>query len=237
MSPSHFSLTIIKTTILDLLFPYRCARCGTEGQMFCESCLLSQRRPSPPLCRSCGIPIGLGEYCRHCANESYSFDSVRSCFIYEGAVRDAIMQFKYRGVTDFAPVLGTAMNDTLTQWSVRADLIMPVPLHTSRFRERGYNQAALLAQVIAQQSGIDLDESTLIRDVATPPQAKSRNREERRLQMENTFQCGDPERVVSKRVILVDDVCTTGATLNACAKALKGAGARTAWGLTLARDL
>ena len=230
-------LSGIKTTILDLLFPYRCVGCRTEGQLLCEDCLSVQRRPSPPLCQSCGEEIRAAGYCNNCENQPQAFESIRSSFLYQDAIREAIIQFKYKGITDLATVLGQEMAVTLAQWRVKCDLIVPVPLHHKRYKERGYNQAALLAKVVGRESGMGLDDTSLVRHIATPQQARTKNREDRRRQVQNAFICADPKKVKNTQIVLVDDVCTTGATLDACAKVLKGAGARTVWGLTVARDL
>ncbi len=237
MSISFPYLSGLKTTVLDLLFPYRCVGCGVEGQTLCPGCLSNQRRPSQPLCQSCGEEIRAAGYCKNCENQPQAFDSVRSSFVYQDAIREAIIQFKYKGITNLAPVLGREMALTLAQWGVKSDLLIPVPLHHKRFKERGYNQAALLAKAVARESGIGLDDTSLVKHIATPQQAKTKSREDRRRQVEHAFICADPSKVINTHIVLVDDVCTTGATLNACAKVLKDAGARTVWGLTVARDL
>lgn len=114
-----------------------------------------------------------------------------------------------------------------------ADVIVPVPLHASRLRERGYNQAALLARELAQRAEIALNERTLVRKRATAPQVEL-SAKERRENVHDAFCCSD-DGLAEKHVLLVDDVCTTGATLEACAIALRKSGARSVQALTLAR--
>ena len=237
MSISFPRLSDIRTAILDVLFPYRCVGCGVEEQLLCQDCLSVQRRPSRPLCESCGEEIRAGRYCKNCENEPQAFDGVRSSFVYQDTIREAIIQFKYKGVTDLAAVLGREMAMTLAQWRVSCDLITPVPLHRRRFKERGYNQAGLLAKVVARESGMVLEDTSLVRQVPTPQQAKSMSIAERRSQVENAFGCTDHTAIIGKSIILIDDVCTSGATLGSCARVLKQAGARRVYGLTLAREV
>ena len=117
---------------------------------------------------------------------------------------------------------------------VPGDVIVPVPLHRRRLRERGYNQSALLAREVSKRSGIPIDEGLLIRTKDTTPQVQAANRQQRRTNVEGSFQC--PQDVAGRALILVDDVATTGGTLSACASALKDRGAASVWGLVLARE-
>ena len=112
---------------------------------------------------------------------------------------------------------------------------MPVPIHRKRWRERGYNQSALLAHELGRLSGLPVVENCLVRHSYTPPQARSASVIERQKNVTDAFTCLD-RRLQGKRVLLIDDVSTSGATLNTCARALKTAGAATVWGLTLALE-
>ena len=113
---------------------------------------------------------------------------------------------------------------------------MPVPLHHKRLRERGYNQAGLLAGELSEFIAMPVIENSLIRKRNTPPQARTANAEIRRDNVAGAFTCPD-RKLEGKRVLLIDDVCTSGATLDSCAAALKAAGAVSVWGLTLAREV
>lgn len=152
---------------------------------------------------------------------------------FEGVLREALHQLKYRGRTVLAEPLGDLMAAYWIQHPLSADVVVPVPLHAARLRERGYNQAALLARALARRVGLPLDERTLIRQRATASQVDldvSRRKENVR----GAFCCSD-RTLAGRRVLLVDDVCTTGATLEACAVALYEGGARSVQALTLAR--
>ncbi len=151
-------------------------------------------------------------------------------------MRNAIHALKYRGIKSLSPVLGELLADSLAKRPLPADLIVPVPLHPRRLRERGYDQSLLLAENLEGRLGIPLARDVLIRHRHTPSQARSKSVLERRRNMEGAFHA-TPGRLEGKNLVLVDDVCTTGATLNACARALKEAGARSVWGVTLAREV
>ncbi|MFQ6099724.1 MAG: ComF family protein [Anaerolineae bacterium] len=142
-------------------------------------------------------------------------------------------RLKYRGRTVLAEPLGGLMAAYWTQHPMSADLVVPVPLHPARLRERGYNQAALLAREMARRTGLVVEEQALIRQRATAPQVEL-NARQRKENVRDAFRCSG-NSLAGKRVLLIDDVCTTGATLEACAVALYAGGARDVQALTLAR--
>ncbi|MCK4314155.1 MAG: ComF family protein [Anaerolineae bacterium] len=150
----------------------------------------------------------------------------------EGTLREAIHWLKYRGRTALAGPLGGLMVAYWMQHPMPADVVVPVPLHTARLRERGYNQAALLAHEMARRVGLVVDEQALVRWRITAPQVKldARRREEN---VRDAFRCSG-DALTGKQVLLIDDVCTTGSTLEACAVALYEGGARGVQALTLA---
>ncbi len=148
-------------------------------------------------------------------------------------LREAVHRLKYNGCTALAEPLGDLMATYWMRNAMPSDIVVPVPLHADRLRERGYNQAALLARALARRVGLTLDEQTLVRKRATAPQVDL-DAEQRQENVRDAFLCtGD--RLANKRVLLIDDVCTTGATLEACAVALYQGGARSVQALTLAR--
>jgi len=153
---------------------------------------------------------------------------------FEGVLREAVHQLKYDGRTVLAGPLGGLMAAYWMQHPMPVDVVVPVPLHTARLRERGYNQAALLARELARRVGLAVDGQTLIRQRATAPQVEL-NARQRRENVREAFHCvGDG--LAGKQVLLVDDVCTTGATLEACAVALHDEGrVSSVQALTLAR--
>ena len=132
--------------------------------------------------------------------------------------------------------LATLLHDYLIANPVPGEVLVPVPLHQKRLRERGYNQSRLLARELGKLIKLPVIDDCLIRKRSAPPQTKTTTVDERRSNVANAFTCGD-ERLKDKQVLLIDDVSTSGATLDACATALKAAGAISVWGLVLAREI
>jgi ComF family protein len=151
-------------------------------------------------------------------------------------VRKAIHQLKYQNLKAISPCLAELLADYLRSSSLPGEALVYVPLHPRRLRERGYNQSALLARELSSRVSLPVIEDCLIRVKQAGPQVKAADVEERRRNVIDAFLCRD-ERVMGKQIVLVDDVCTSGATLESCAAALKNKGAMSVWGLTLARDI
>ena len=232
MSP--MTLQGVKTAFLDFLFPLRCFGCGKEGTLLCPSCSASLPRIELPYCRRCGIPYTEGDLCPACLNYPLSIDGIRSVFLFKGTARQLVLHFKYRHLKAAAAPLGQLMADFLRINPLPGDVIVPVPLYSKRLRRRGYNQASLLAEELHRLTGLPVDEDAVVRVRDTAPQARSANALERRMNVQGAFEC--PREPNGGRILLIDDVCTTGATLDACAAALKAAGATPVWGLTAARE-
>jgi ComF family protein len=135
-----------------------------------------------------------------------------------------------------AAFLGRWLGDYLAANPLPGEVLVPVPLHHKRLRERGYNQSRLLALELSRLSGLPLVDDCLVRERYTTPQARTPNVDERRSNVADAFACRD-RRLEAKQVLLIDDVATSGATLDACARALKGAGASSVWGLVLAKEI
>jgi len=152
---------------------------------------------------------------------------------FEGALRKAMHWLKYRGRTALADPLGGLMAEYWAQHPMQFDVIVPVPLHADRLRKRGYNQAALLARQMARRVGLMEEEQTLVRQRSTSRQVDL-NAKQRKQNVRDAFHCSG-DGLAGKQILLIDDVCTTGATLEACAIALLAGGARNVQALTLAR--
>ena len=224
--------------LLDLIFPPRCAGCGQSGNLWCSACQADVRMIPDPVCSHCGRPLENlrdDDLCRQCRHFPLEIDGIRSAVMFEGPLRQAIHHLKYSGRTSLAEPLGAFLSAKWQADPLPADTIVPVPLHASRVRERGYNQSLLLAEQLSRASGLVLNESMLTRVRATAPQV-TLNAAERKLNVRDAFQApGDAAR--DRRVLLVDDVCTTGATLESCSLALRRAGAASVWAMTLARAM
>ncbi len=226
-------LAYVKGLAVDLLFPRWCVGCGREGDLLCCSCRDSLTRVGLVVCPRCGRPPSS---CSDCSRELASIDGIRSPFTFEGTIRKAIHELKYRNIRALAPELAGLLADYLRAQPVPADLLAPVPLHPARLRERGYNQSGLLARELSRVSGIPATEDCLVRVRQTPPQARTGHRQERLDNMAGAFACrGDHFR--DKHVMIIDDVATSGATLDACASAAKRGGAVSVWGLVVAREI
>jgi len=213
--------------LLDVLFPKRCAGCGTGPWPFCHVCLLQMVPLMPPWCRRCGLPAERSTArCRDCPPSEIT--ATRSPFLFHGPVREAVHRLKYSGWRAVAEALGAAMQ--VVAPAEVADVVTWVPLSSRRLRERGFDQARRLANAVAPRLGLPVA-SLLVRVADTAPQAR-RGGQARRAVMAGAFRA----RARSPgRVMLVDDVLTTGATAGACARALLDAGAERVVLLTAAR--
>lgn len=210
---------------------------------FCPGCLQALVPLEHPLCACCGTMVSGGDgpepLCAACRDQTPAFDRARAAFAYRGSLREVIQCLKYRGKTQLARPLGRLMHAVYRSfWQPPAvDLILPVPLHQRRLRERGFNQALLLVRRWPRAAGeprMPLDCSVLVRTRATAPQA-GLDRSARRANISGAFAVRHPERVAGRRLLLVDDVITTGATVGECARVLKQSGAAGVDVLALAR--
>lgn len=234
-------------SLLDLLFPPRCVACGASGALLCARCLASIRVPEPPICRRCGrsLPnhsqINAAAVCALCASgrELPSLDGLRAASIYEGAVRQAILTLKFRGQRRLAQPLADLLALCYRREALSADLIVPVPLHASRRRQRGFDQATLLAQALHARLGIPVRTDLLARTRATRAQM-TLSRSERLTNVSGAFaltSSSAPMSLAGKRVLLVDDVTTTGSTMDAAASALREVHPAAIWGVAVARPV
>jgi ComF family protein len=227
---------------LDIVLPPRCLKCGATVDSvgaLCAGCWPAVTFLAPPQCAACGVPfefdLGPAALCGACAGERPVFERARAAFRYDDGSKDLILRFKHADRTDSSPAFARWMARAGDALLADADLIAPVPLHWLRLFMRRYNQAALLASALAPLAGKPAVNDLLQRRRRTPLQgggvlARQRN-------VAGAFAV-DPRRrarLQDKRVLLVDDVLTTGATVSACASVLLRAGARAVDVLTLAR--
>ncbi len=219
---------------LDLLFPPRCAVCGAMGSFLCTTCLQSLPRAEPPRCPVCWRPGFFAPACPGCRERPPAFQSLRAPCLMAGPAREAVHALKYNHFSALAEDMGRLMAEFAASERLAADLVVPVPLHPRRRRTRGYNQSALLAKAVAAALGLPLDERALVRRRDGPQQARAASAEERRRNVEGAFEARG--RLEGRRILLIDDVTTTGATLDAGARALREAGAASVCCLAFARE-
>ena len=223
-----------RQALLDLVFPPRCVGCRRPGTWLCPECKGGIERITGPLCPCCGRPVAQSDRpCSMCRRRADRIDGIRSAAYFEGVLREAIHRFKYRGGQALAQPLGQLMVEHWSDYNIPAEVLIPVPLHPTRLAERGYNQAALLARELGANIGLPVEASSLTRIRATALQVNL-DVAARRENVRGAFRCLD-DRMAGRRVVLIDDVCTTGATLSACALALREAGVGSVWAYTLAR--
>ncbi|HDR16087.1 MAG TPA: ComF family protein [Desulfobacteraceae bacterium] len=235
--------------LLDVLFPPRCEVCGSflgigaerEGlrKAFCDACMQLFVSIETPICPVCGLPFdsqGPDHYCETCLRRPPAYDCIRALYRYEGPVSAAVHAYKFGRTVRLAGTLGRAMGRHAAGWLGDGPdyLAVPVPLHPSRLRQRGFNQSALLARHVARAASMDLDLYTFRRVRDTPAQSRLGKRDRRR-NVRGAFSIADPARFDGKTVVLVDDVATTGSTLHECAVVLKRAGADAVVCLVFAR--
>lgn len=234
-------------SLLALVYPQMCHVCGANVEsrhdgIACSSCWATTRFFSEmdTLCWKCGAFTRARVSpdrqqtirCGRCDDDMFS--AARACGLYEGALRAAILNLKRE--SHIASHLVRLMCEAQGRKPLAdADVIVPVPLHGSRERERGFNQAALLAGELAKMRRLPLDEHSLVRRVDTERHRAGMDAKARRKSVAAAFAVRHPKQIDGRRVLLVDDVYTTGATVSACAAALKDAGAKEVYVLTIAR--
>lgn len=230
--------------IINWILPPRCLKCGkvlSQETGLCESCLENINFISGAYCKKCGFPLenveaGQSLLCATCLRRKRSpFRLSRSACVYDEASKPLILDFKFHDKTDNAGILARMMlvggSDI---WKQGIDCMIPVPLHYTRMIKRRFNQSALLANELSRLNHIPVDISSLVRHKRTRPQVEFSGHE-RVNNVKDAFVVKHPERIKGKRVLLLDDVMTTGSTLKECAIALKRAGAKSVDTLTVAR--
>jgi ComF family protein len=238
---------VLLHALLDIFFPPLCHACGSfvsEGGSLrlCAPCMEKIRPVRAPLCTLCGMPFaragGIDHLCSPCATSRRYFSGARSATFFEGPVKELIHRFKYGKKFYLSRPLGllTAQpfGDSVPWRS--ADIIVPVPLHHRRLRQRGFNQAQLISCQLVKQWRVPLSINNLRRIRWTEPQIglSAADREEN---VKNAFSVADPSKFKDKSIILVDDVYTTGSTVKECARTLKNKGAGPVWVITVARAM
>jgi ComF family protein len=235
--------------LLDLIYPRVCFGCKVKlpicsGIYLCEKCLNKVKYLCPPFCHFCGIPVGENIFeektsrCIECTSQRYYFKKGYTASIYDNLIKECIHSLKYNSHTYLGSTLGTVMSEYAKKFIPveDIDLIVPVPLHWKKLRDRGFNQSVVLGSVLAEKTGVMFVSKGISRTKSMPSQVRL-SRNERMHNLEGAFCVTKPEYFVNKRLLLVDDVFTTGATMNECARALIKSGAKEVSAFSLARGV
>jgi len=227
----------------DLLLPPACAVCGAlldqSASIVCPECLSGFEPLTGPLCRRCGQPYPGAGPCPDCRENQNRLEKVRSVFTFGGTLQEAVLSLKFNGRTRLAAVFADKIAGAeLPDLDLHSqDFLVPVPLHRSRQAHRGFNQSQLIARRLSRLLGIPLDPWHLQRVRPTPSQFQMKSKKERRENLKGAFSVTGRHSFGGKRICLVDDVVTTGSTLEACADALLKSGARRVAAVTVARTV
>lgn len=224
-----------KELFLNIFFPKKCILCNVYGSHLCASCAKDIEPVITSLCPLCGKISQNGKICSECRKSSgFVLKGIISAAVYsDGPMKEVIHHLKYSGLTDLSEVVGEIIVQKLSSIEmIRNAVIVPVPLNKKRQAERGFNQSELIARYVAKSIGIS-GANALGRTRDTTPQAELK-RANRLTNLSNCFQIADREFVAGKLVLLLDDVATTGTTLNECAKVLIASGAKEVWGVVAA---
>ena len=246
-------LTSASDALSSVFFPAGCRLCDrillqASAVPICDECLGSFAALGGAGCEKCGQPLATwslgaaspraasGEtlLCPECHTRSYEFDLCRSYGLYKGPLVQAIVLLKFERIEPLGRWFAQRLKEVAGRERIAADIVVPVPLHRQRHRERGYNQAELVAKPLARKLGLPY-RAVLLTRTKPRPDKHILSLEERWESVRGAFATRPGCKVDNLRVLLVDDVMTTGATLDACAKALRGAGAKSVIGLTIAR--
>lgn len=228
--------------LIDFLFPASCPLCGApvsvNGEL-CADCWLTFNWIGNPKCEKCGYPfpadLDLGPHpkCPNCAAGLCELDLIRSACVYDGVSRAAMLSFKHSGKIKYSSFMSRAMIWALRDAGIKPDVIMPVPLAYKRLFHRGYNQATLLARPVAKAMNVKMDLDSVRR--IYKPDMGHKNAKQRAENIRGVFKVVKPDKICGRKILLIDDVMTTGATFMELGRMLKRAGASEVYGLTFCR--
>ena len=226
----------VLSAALDLLFPRRCVGCDEEGSFLCARCEAALPRLAPPFCRLCAQPLTSGDVCGRCRETPLAgLEGIRAPYLMEGAVRDCVHRLKYQDFRASGRGPGGLLSAHASELSLPADRPGPRPAAPAPPPGTRLQPGSAAGARDGAADGLARGGAALRRSRAAPPQARSSDMEQRRRNVEGSFTVREGS-LAGNAVLLVDDVCTTGSTLSACAAALKAAGASSVWAVTVARE-
>ena len=233
-------LTYIWNQVTELLYPSFCVLCDSvlvhgSNEVLCEDCQTQYPILEGDLCEICSKPLADAgkSRCKDCRERVHFFENGKALWVYEGAVKEAVKAYKYRNRQEMGVLFAKAMARYYNEnelWQV--DYVVPVPLHREKKRMRGFDQTALMADIFSEHTGIPILEDVLTRQVVTLPQ-EGLSDKERMANVHKAFACSELPKV-GLRLLLLDDVYTTGATLDGCARVMADCGAGEIYFMTIA---
>ena len=233
LSPAYFLYHTFWCAV-DWLFIPSCGGCGRSGTRWCEACQEKISRLAAPFCPRCGEPQTHDLICRKCLTHPPAYDALRSFAIFCGPIQEALHRLKYKRDIGLGEILSKHLIELYNQFDWSIDIVSPVPLSAHRIKERGYNQASMLARPLAYAIGKPYQ--VVLRKNRDTRSQVGLSARERQQNVAGAF-TSVPDQVKGRTILVIDDVTTTGSTINACAQALRQAGASAVYGLTLARAM
>jgi len=226
-------------TILNILYPRRCILCDgildTPDSGVCTPCKSKLKYIKEPVCKKCGKPIDSEqtEYCFDCNKTKHIYDQGKGVWIYRGEMKESIYRFKYSNRREYAAFYARETARIYSRWikSKGVEVIIPIPIHNKKKKQRGYNQAELYAKSLGEILDIPVDNAVLVRVINTIPQKELDNKQ-RRKNLKRAFKI-QTDSVQWKKVLIVDDVYTTGSTMDAAAELLRKAGVERVYFLSI----
>lgn len=235
---------IVKSA-LNILWPLYCQACKKRLEIdskihLCPDCLAKIRFNKLPFCKKCGRSLeghnSYSDYCHSCQKNEFNFERAYSACLYEGILKELLHEFKYNKNMQAGNTLSAILLKFFEEnlFEKNFDFIVPIPLFAAKEREREFNQAEILARPISKKFLITLSKSILVKFKPTPSQT-TLTKEKRFLSQKDVFKVLHPEAFYKKKLLIIDDIMTTGATINEAARTLKKSGAQDVYGLTLIR--
>lgn len=218
---------------IDVIYPPSCACCGREGVRFCDECRSQMVPMGTNICQICGDPLVIPGICDRCRKELPPFTALRSFAEYKGPLREALHSLKFKNNLALSDTFSEMLIPLIRDLNWNFDLVLPVPMSKAKKRSRGYNQAAQIAYPISLAFQVPFSDDIISRKFETKSQI-GLGREERFKNIHNAFQ-GNSAKLLNKKVLLVDDITTTGATITSCARALQESGCERIYCITVAK--